>query len=407
LADYNPFDPQVRANPYPTYKALREEDPVKWSDLLQAWLLTAYDQVFAVLKDPERFSSERQRATNRFVQAMQEQEERVGPLRRTPTMLNSDPPAHTRMRNLVNKAFTPRVVEKMRPHIQDITNELLDTAPEPGKLDVIGDLAAPLPVIVIAEMLGVSPRDRLQFKEWSNDIARTLGGPLQAMDTLERAQSSSLALREYFQRVIAERRREPKDDLISGLIAAEEQGDLLSEDELLATCVLLLVAGNETTTNLIGNGMLALLRNPDQLKRLQDDPSLITTAVEELLRYDGPVQATSRVATEPVELGGKRMEPGQVLITFLGAANHDPARFDEPERLDLGRQDNRHMAFGHGIHFCLGAPLARVEGQIAIRTLLEWLPDPRPEFEEPDWGNSFILRGLRTLPISSKVAATR
>jgi pimeloyl-[acyl-carrier protein] synthase len=406
LAEYNPFSPEIRANPYPTYKALREEDPVKWSDLMQAWILTGYDDIQTVLKDAARFSSDRRQANNRFVQAMQEAEEQASPMRRAPTMLNSDPPAHTRMRNLVNKAFTPRVVEKMRPHTQAITDELLDLAPEPGKLDVIADLATPLPVIMIAEMLGVSPKDRAQFKAWSNDIASTLGGPLQRPDIRERARASSFELADYFRKVIAERRDDPKDDLISALIAAEEQGDLLSEDELMATCILLLVAGNETTTNLIGNGTLALLRSPDQIRRLQEDPSLITSAVEELLRYDGPVQATSRVAMQDMKFRDKELERGQVLLTFLGAANHDPARFTDPERLDIGRLDNRHMAFGHGIHFCLGAPLARVEGQIALRTLLERYPEPRPEFDEPQWGNSFILRGLTSLPISSsKVAA--
>lgn len=408
MAQYNPFDPSVRANPYPTYHALREEDPVQWSDMMQTWLLTGYDDIQNVLKDPVRFSSDRRRATNRFVQQMEEEETRTfSPMRRAPTMLGSDPPAHTRMRNLVNKAFTPRAVERMRPHIQDITNDLLDAAPEPGKLDVVRDLATPLPIIVIAEMLGVSPQDRAKFKEWSTSIASMLGGPMLGGGQVERAQSASAALAEYFRDVIAKRRADPQDDLISALIAAEEQGDLLSEDELLATCMLLLIAGNETTTNLIGNGTLALLRNRDELRRLQEDPALVVSAVEELLRYDSPVQATTRVATEPVEVGGKRIEPGQVLMTFLGAANRDPARFVDPDRLDIGRQDNRHMAFGHGIHFCLGAPLARVEAQIAFRTLLERMPDPEPEFDEPDWGSSFILRGLRSLPISSRVAASR
>jgi cytochrome P450 len=407
VAEFNPLLAEVRANPYPTYKALREEDRVHWNGLMQAWLLTGYDDVQAVLKDNARFSSARERATNRFVQAMVENEQQARPSRGARTMLGSDPPEHTRLRTLVNKAFTPRVVERMRPHIQEITEELLDAAPEPGRLDVIRDLAYPLPVIVIAEMLGVSPADRAQFKAWSTDIANTLSGPLLAPDTIARARQSGDELAEYFRSAIAERRKAPRDDLLSALIAAEEQGDLLSEDELLATCSLLLVAGNETTTNLIGNGMLALMRNPDQMRLLEDDPSLIGTAVEELLRYDGPVQATSRVALEECGLGDKRVEPGQVLITFLGAANRDPAQFEDPESLDLTRKDNHHVAFGYGIHFCIGAPLARVEGQIAISELLKRLPDPEPEVAQPDWGTSFILRGLKSLPISSKIAARR
>src|SRR3990170_7334003 len=242
-------------------------------------------------------------------------------------MLTSDPHEHTRLRGLVNKAFTPRAVERLRPHIQQIVDGLLAGVVEAGRMDVIQDLAYPLPVIVIAEMLGISPQDRAQFKKWSTDIAATTGGPLLAPEVLERARQSAIELADYFRGVIARRRREPQDDLISALIAAEEQGQVLSEDELLATCILLLVAGNETTTNLIGNGMLALLRHPDELQRLRNDPSLIVSAVDEMLRYDGPAQMTSRVVTEAIELRGQRLEPGQVVLAVLGAANRDPEQF--------------------------------------------------------------------------------
>src|SRR5688500_1588581 len=233
---------------------------------------------------------------------MEEFRQASGPIGRTPTMLSLDPPAHTRMRNLVNKAFTPRVVERIRPHIEEIADELLDALPEPGRIDVVHDLAIPLPVIVIAEVLGVPASDRKQFKAWSSDIANTLAGPFQPMDILERALTSSNEIAEYFRAQIEKRRQAPGEDLLSALIAAEEQGDLLTEDELLATCILLLVAGNETTTNLIGNGMLALLQNPDQGRLLQADPSLIGVAVDEMLRYDGPAQMTSRVVAEEMEL---------------------------------------------------------------------------------------------------------
>ncbi|HEY7268540.1 MAG TPA: cytochrome P450, partial [Dehalococcoidia bacterium] len=304
------------------------------------------------------------------------------------------------------KAFTPRVVEVMRPHIQEITDELLEALPADGSIDVVRDLAVPLPIIVIAEMLGVPPSQREQFKAWSTDIAGALGSSAQPQDAIGRAGRASEELAAYFRGVIEERRQAPKDDLISGLIEARDQGDHLSEDELVATCVLLLVAGNETTTNLVGNGMLALTDNPQQRQCLLDDPSLITTAVEELLRFDGPVQATSRVVIDDCEFRGKHFQKGQIAITFLGAANRDPAQFADPDNLDLARADNRHLGFGQGIHYCLGAPLARVEAQIAISSLLRRYPDlERDPAAAPERGSSFILRGLKTLPLRSKVAA--
>jgi cytochrome P450 len=316
-------------------------------------------------------------------------------------MLSLDPPAHTRMRNLVNKAFTPRVVERVRPHIQDIADALIDALPDLQRIDVMRDLAVPLPVIVIAETLGVSVSERERFKAWSSDVAGTLAGPFQPADVLDRARVSSNELADYFRDELNKRRRAPRDDLLTALLQAEEHGDLLSEDELLATCILLLVAGNETTTYLIGNGMLALLEFPDQRRRLQAEPSLIASAVDEMLRYDGPVQMTSRIVMEEMEFRGKKMEPGQVILTLLGAANRDPAQFEDPDSLDIGRQNNRHLGFGYGIHYCVGAPLAVVEAQVAVNTLLRRFPEPEPAFETPEWGSSFILRGLKSLPIVS------
>jgi len=395
---YNPFIPEVHANPYPMYARLRAEDPIHWSPLMEAWVLTRYDDVATVLTD-SRFSADRRQARNRFAEEIARREEEFGPFGRTRTMLTSDPPEHTRLRRLVSKAFTPRMVEGLRPRIQEIVDELLDGVAESGRMDVIRDLAYPLPVIVIAEMLGVPPEHRDQFKHWSDEIVGAIGGPLVPQETLERSRVAVHALAGYLQGVIAERRQEPRGDLVSGLIAAEEQGQILSEDEMLATAMLLLVAGNETTTNLIGNGMLSLLRNPDQMDKLRADPLLVPAAVEELLRYDGPVQATGRVAMEETEIGGQRVTPGQAVLTVLGAANRDPARFQNPDELDLGRQPNEHIAFGDGIHFCLGAPLARAEGRIAFETLLRGLANPRLETEDLQWGGSFILRGLRSLPI--------
>ena len=396
---YNPFIPEVHANPYPMYARLRAEDPVHWSALMEAWVLTRYDDVAAVLTD-SRFSADRRRARNRFADEIARREEEFGPFGRTRTMLTSDPPEHTRLRRLVSKAFTPRMVEGLRPRIQEIVDELLDAAAQNGRMDVIRDLAYPLPVIVIAEMLGVPPEHRDQFKHWSDEIVGVLGGPLVPQETLERSRVAVHDLAEYLSGVIVERRREPREDLVSALIAAEEQGQILSEDEMLATAMLLLVAGNETTTNLIGNGMLSLLRNPDEMERLCADPSQVPTAVEELLRYDGPVQATGRVAMEDLEIGGQKVTKGQAVLTVLGAANRDPAQFGKPDELDLDRQPNEHVAFGDGIHFCLGAPLARAEGQIAFETLLRRFAHPRLETDNLQWGGSFILRGLRSLPIA-------
>jgi hypothetical protein len=405
MADFNPFDPRLRINPYPVYKELREESPVYWSDVMQLWILTRYDDVYAVLRDHARFSSERTRATNPFVKQMEAFRQASGPLGRAPTMLSLDPPAHTRMRNLVNKAFTPRVVERSRPRIQEIAETLLDGLADPNEIDVVRDLAIPLPVIVIAEVLGVPPTDRARFKAWSSDIAGTLGGAFQPMEVLERAQRSANEIADYFRSQIEERRRAPREDLLSALVAAEEQGDLLSMDELLATCILLLVAGNETTTNLIGNGMLTLIENPDQGRLLQDNPALIADAVDEMLRYDGPVQMTSRIVLAEMEFEGKRFEPGQVVLAVLAAANRDPAQFPDPDRFDVQRE-GRHLAFGHGIHYCLGAPLALAEAQVAFAELLRRFPEPQLA-GEPQHGASFILRGLKSLPLRSSVVARR
>lgn len=400
MADFNPFDPRLRSDPYAVYRALRQDAPVYWNPGMHVWMLTRYDDVLAVLRDHARFSSDRLRANNPFVAQLEQARLSSGPLGTSPTMLSLDPPAHTRMRGLVNKAFTPRQVERIRPHIQELADELLDALPEPGKMDIVADFAVPLPVIVIAEMLGVPATDREQFKAWSTDIASSLGAPFQPPAVLERGIQSSNALADYFRGQIVLRRDDPRDDLLSAMIAAEEQGDLLTEDELIATCILLLLAGNETTTNLIGSGMLALLQHPAQYQRLQSDPAMVPSAVEEMLRWEPPAQLTTRIVAEPLELRGHSMEPGQVVIAALAAANRDPDQFPEPETFDIGRHPNRHLAFGQGIHYCLGAPLAIAEARIAFETLARRVSDPAPAFEAPDWGASFILRGLNSLPIT-------
>jgi cytochrome P450 len=294
------------------------------------------------------------------------------------------------------------MVELLRPRIQGIVDGLLDRVASAHSMDLIEDFAYPLPVVVICELLGVPVEDQERFRGWGLDIARGLDAILLPPDSevAQRSAASRRALTQYFRELIAERRTAPRADLLSGLIAAEERGDTLSEEELLATCTLLLIAGHETTVNLVGNGTLALLRHPDQRRRLRENPELIGSAVEELLRYDGPVQRTARIPSEDVVIGGRTIGKGEMVLPFIGAADRDPAHFPLPDRLDITRADNRHIAFGWGIHFCLGAPLARVEGQIAINTLVQRLPKLALATEVPEYRQSLTLRGLAALPVA-------
>jgi len=393
MNSFNPMDPAFLADPYPTYRRLRTEDPVHHSPL-DFWVLTRYEDVVAVLRDP-RFIKE---PLAGFVAA------RFGvavPPGVGVSMLDRDPPDHTRLRSLVSKAFTPRVVEGLRPRIQEIVDSLITRAEAAGSMDLIEEFAYPLPVNVICEMLGVPVEDHERFKGWSLDIARGLDSILlpPESEVPRRSGAARHAMGDYFRGLVAERRASPRGDLLSALIAAEEADDKLSEDELLATCILLLIAGHETTVNLIGNGTLALLRHPGELRRLRETPGLIASAVEELLRYDGPVQRTARIPSTDVTIGGRTIGKGEMVMPFIGAADRDPAQFPDPDRLDLARTDNRHIAFGWGIHFCLGAPLARVEGQIAIDALVRRLPKLELVTDEPEYRQSLTLRGLKTLPV--------
>jgi pimeloyl-[acyl-carrier protein] synthase len=385
---FNPLLPEFHANPYPFYHRLRTEDPVHHSPL-GVWVLTRYDDVEMVLRD------------SRFVRAGFEAFLYTDEGRLPTSMLFRDPPDHTRLRSLVSRAFTPRVIEGMRDHIQELVDGLLDRVEGAGAMDLIADLAYPLPVTVICEMLGVPVADQGSIRQWSTDVARSLDaiGIPSDPGVAERGRTARRALADYFLALLPERRRAPRADLLSALIAAEERGDRLSEGELLSTCVLLFVAGHETTVNLIGNGVLALLRHPEERARLAGDPALIGSAVEELLRYDSPVQRTGRIASTDVEIDGRRIEKGSIVVGAVGAANRDPAHFPDPDRLDLTRADNRHLAFGFGIHFCLGAALARVEGQVAIATLLRRLPRLWLDTETPEWRESSVLRGLKALPV--------
>jgi cytochrome P450 len=312
----------------------------------------------------------------------------------------TDPPKHTHLRGLMNTAFTARAVERLRPRVEALVEELIDQVRDLGQMDLIRDFAWPLPITVIAEMLGVPREDRAALKVWSDELATFVGSALATSDKYERAARSSGRMSDYFRDLIRLRRANPQDDLVSALVAADEQYDTTREDELVATTILLLFAGHETTTNLIGNGILSLLRHPGELRALRTDPSLIVPAVEELLRYEGPTAAMVRIALEDVALpSGGTIGRAERVFLMINAANRDPRHFDEPERVDIRRDPNRHVAFGYGLHFCVGAPLARLEAQIAIPALLRRLPDLGLETDELPWLDSLVFRGVRSLPL--------
>ncbi len=394
---YNPLSRRVFTDPYPAYAALRTRDPVHWSRLSGAWVVSRYEDIDAVLRDHRRFSNDFEHRTP--------SRRRRGQLNPAvdKSMLFVDPPDHTRLRSLVSKAFTPKTIETMELRVRQIMSDLLDQIPDPASFDLMQAIADPLPVIVIAELIGVPPEDRAQFKVWSDQRARTLEPTITARER-DIAAEAGKALRDYFLGIISERRAAPRDDLISALVAVEEAGDKLTEDEMMVMLRLLLVAGNETTTNLIGNGMLALLRHPEQLQRLRQQPDLMPAAIEELLRYDSPVQTDIRTALEDLELGGKHIHKGQGVLLLIGSANRDPEVYRDPDRLDFARHAASHIAFGRGIHHCLGAPLARLEGRIAFEMLLERFDDIRLLTDRPPFKDHVVLRGLETLPTGARLA---
>src|SRR5438270_3412597 len=364
-------------------------------------VLSRYRDCAALLRDA-RSSSEAGKSTmNQQWMARRGSEEVFGELAGMRPFLFMDPPDHTRLRALVQKAFTPKTVESLRPRVQELVDELLAPALEEGSMEVIDDLAYPLPVRVISELLGVPHEDHETFKGWSKEMARALDPDFATPpDVEERREQAAKAFVEYFQALISERRRQPRDDLLSALIAAEDEGHKLTERELLSTLILLLVAGHETTVNLIGNGVLALCRNPQQNERLHRDPSLARTAVEEVLRYDPPVQFTARVALDDIDIDGTTLEKGGQAILLLAAGNRDPEQFADPDSFDVGRPDNRHLAFGLGAHFCLGAPLARVEGQVALEAVASRLDHLSLAVEQPEYKENIVLRGLAGLPVT-------
>jgi len=401
----NPLqNPALLANPYPLYAALRSANPVLRAPLpvesgAGVFVLTRHAEVESVLRDAEhRFSVQRRKAdvfrlyADRLPVAILE-----GP-GGMQSMLLQDPPSHTRLRGLVSKAFTPRRVSALAPRVEALVRSLLDEALERGECDWIHDLAEPLPAVVIAELLGVPPEDHRTFRGWSSRLIDALPAFGQEGSQAEVASLIDTLL-DYLRRQIEARRKSPGDDLLSALIEARDAKDALSEQELQATALLLLLAGHETTTNLIGNGLLALLRHPDQLERLRREPELLDNAIEELLRYDSPVQGTVRVAIADVELGGQRIEPGALVFCGIGAANRDPLVHPDPDRLDLARQPIRHLSFGLGTHFCLGAALARLEGRAVFRALGERVRSVELASEALVYRTNPILRGLRSLPV--------
>jgi pimeloyl-[acyl-carrier protein] synthase len=394
-------DPSFFQDPYPAYRQLREQDPVFWSQSWNAWIVTRFDDVMAIFKDPGHYSN-----AGRFSAFLAGLPETNGVgveavrSHYASGMLQSDPPTHTRLRPLVNAAFTPRRVEAMRPRISEIVDRLLDDAAERGAMDVIGDLAKPLPALVVSEMLGVPSADQNQMVAWSDAIAGFQATATAESERVEAGGRAIHGLESYFRDLLADRRRRPQDDLLSALAAAEADGTTLSEPELLSMCTTMYVAGHETTRNLIGNALVCLFREPSALRALQGEPERIPSAMEEVLRFESPIQRGWRRIGRDVTVRGRELREGQLVFMMLGAANRDPDQFDRPETFDIYRPPSRHVAFGMGIHFCLGAPLARIEGPVAVAALLRRMPRLAPADEAFDWNRSVHLRGVSALPVT-------
>jgi hypothetical protein len=395
---YGLLKPEALQDPYPVYARLRAEAPVYFSQALQSWLLTRYQDVLAAFRDP-RLSS---RLTSSYGQQLPPAIlERLAPVLRNLSswVIFTDKPVHTRLRGLINKAFTPRMTENLRPRIQALVDELLDAVAPAARMDIIADLANPLPVIVIGEMMGLPREDRHLLKSWSDMLVGFLGAVHQSPEMFEEAVRGITSMEDYLRQVIAERRKRPGEDLISQLLAAEEQGAILDEQELLSTCSLVLFGGHETTTNLIGNAVHALLEHPDQLETLRREPGAVASAIEEVLRFDSPVQRQIRLTAEDVEVGGQRIPQGQAVVLMIGSANRDPAQFPEPDRMNVLRKENRHLTFGMGAHFCVGASLGRLEAQLALDAVLRRFPGLKRAEGPPRRVENLSLRGLASLPV--------
>jgi cytochrome P450 len=394
------LDPRARADPYPLYRRILRESPVTEGPQ-GVFTVARYDDCAPLLRDPRASSDDRNSAVYQALLAAGELRPETRALVEAQPFLFRDPPEHTRLRRLVARAFTPRVVEGLRPRVAALVDDLLGAAAARGTLDVVADLAYPLPVAVICDLLGIPPADHVRFSAWSRELARTLD-PVFTLspEERERQRVAHAELGAYLADLAGQRRARPGPDLLSALVAAEEAGEHLSRAELVATALLLLVAGHETTVSLIANGVLALLRHPRALDRLRADPSLAPGVVEEVLRCDPPVHLRTRVALADLPVGGTVVPRGAIVVLLLAAANRDPARFPDPDRFDIDRRDTRHLAFGAGIHFCLGAPLARLEGWLALSAFARRAVAPRLLDERPRYHANAALRGLRSLPVA-------
>ena len=396
--DYRPDDPQVLVDPFPLYRRMQHEDPCHWSPRLKAWVLTRYEDVRDVCLDKE-MSSDRLRPY--FATLPSEEARRIAEIMKYLSlwMVFRDPPEHTRLRRLTSKVFHVKSMHAMRPRIETLMHWLMQQIGEREAFDFIGDFAGPLPALVIMDMLGV-PRGELgRVKRLSDDMALFIGSSRVSPEKYEIAQRATQEMAEYFRGMIASRRAETRADLLSELVHLEDEGDRLSDDELVATCVLLLFAGHETTTNHLANGLLGLMRFPGEMRRLRDDRGLAAAAVEELLRFDGPNGAQGRIVREPQTLHGKQLRPGERLFVLLNAANRDPRAYDDPDRVIIGRDGPPHFAFGFGMHICLGFPLARLEGQIALPAVLARWSLIEPARSRYDWLNSMVFRGMQSMPV--------
>lgn len=391
------LDERFRADPYPVLDELRESEPVHHDEVVNRWVLTRHDDVVKVINDRSLSQDPRNAADGTYMSLYRTQlNTDDGDYQ--PSILFLDAPDHTRLRGLVTKAFTPRAVERMRPRIQEIVDELLDAVADQDGFDLMDAFAMPLPTVVIAEMLGVNAADQADFKRWSDESILSFN-PMISDEERERANAAFTAMDEYLAGAVGERRETPGDDLISSMIAVEEAGDQLTNAEIVTMTSLLLTAGNVTTTDLIGNGVHALLEYPDELQKLRDDLSLIKNTVEEILRYDSPIVQTVRVTLSDTNLEGCPVSTGQSVVPLLAAANHDPAVYPDPHRFDVTREDIHHQSFGGGVHYCLGAPLARLEAEIGIGTLVQRFPNLRAADEPLEWRKLPSFRGLIKLPV--------
>jgi pimeloyl-[acyl-carrier protein] synthase len=396
----DPLNPETQEfvnNPYPVFDRLRNDAPVWWSAKSKYWIVSRYTEARAILRDLDY-----EKGFHRFKQgpAIADLFPQVRAIKKAASswMLQMDPPDHTRIRSLVNKAFTPKIVSEMHPDIESIANSLLDDVQKKGEMDVMQDFAFPLPVMVISDMLGVPRSDRDKFKHWSDGLVGALN-PRREFIKVTRAGSAVEELNQYLTPLVEERRKNPKNDLISLLVQAEEEGNKLTREEVLSNCILLLVAGHETTVNLIGNSVLSLLHHPEQLDLLKKQPELTESAVEEVLRFESPVQTVRRVAGDDLELAGNKLKKEDFIMIFLGSANRDPEHFENADKFDITRKENKHLAFSEGIHYCLGASLARTEGRVAIQHLFNRLPNLKLASDKIEFKMPFALRGPRVLPV--------